>query len=86
MRMMMFISPIMIVWMSAISPAALPLYWAVGGAFLVLQTWLGNKFYKKKVHEEIAPLIEAHEENERTKQPKNTQVVSSKRRKEDNVI
>lgn len=81
MRMMMFISPIMIVWMSAISPAALPLYWAVGGAFLVLQTWLGNKFYKKKVHEEIAPLIEAHEENERTKQPKNTQVVSSKKKK-----
>ena len=81
MRMMMFISPIMIVWMSAISPAALPLYWAVGGAFLVVQTWLGNKFYKKKVHEEIAPLIEAHEENERAKQPKNTQVVSSKKKK-----
>lgn len=81
MRMMMFISPIMIVWMSSISPAALPLYWAVGGAFLVVQTWLGNKFYKKKVHEEIAPLIEAHERNEAASQPKNTQIVSSKKKK-----
>lgn len=81
MRIMMFISPIMIVWMSAISPAALPLYWAVGGIFLVFQTWLGNKFYKKKVHEELAPLVEAHEQNEVANKPKNVQVVSSKKKK-----
>jgi len=81
MRMMMFISPIMIVWMSAISPAALPLYWAVGGIFLVFQTWLGNKFYKKKVHEEIAPLVEAHAQNQAENKSKNVQVVSSKKKK-----
>lgn len=82
MRMMMFISPIMIVWMSFISPAALPLYWAVGGAFLVMQTWLGNKFYKQKVHEEIKPLIDAHERNQAASAgPKNTQVTAKKKRR-----
>jgi len=80
MRMMMFISPIMIIWMSYISPAALPLYWAVGGAFLVLQTWLGNKFYRQKVHEEMKPLIDAHEENQQ-KIVRNTQVKAKKRKK-----
>lgn len=80
MRMMMFISPIMIIWMSYISPAALPLYWAVGGAFLILQTWLGNKFYKQKVHEEMKPLVEAHEENQRAR-TKNTQVVAKKKKR-----
>src|SRR5699024_7148065 len=41
MRLFMFISPLMILWISFISPSALPLYWAVGGAFLVLQTIIG---------------------------------------------
>lgn len=81
MRMMMFISPIMIVWISFISPAALGLYWAVGGAFLVLQTIIGNKFYRTKVHEEMKPLVEAHERNEEAKQPRNTQVVSNKKKR-----
>ncbi|RXK17543.1 membrane protein insertase YidC [Macrococcus sp. DPC7161] len=80
MKMMMFISPIMIVWMSAIAPAALPLYWAVGGAFLVFQTWLGNKFYSKKVHEELAPMIEAHEREEAA-QRKNTKVAPKKKKR-----
>ncbi len=80
MRIMMFISPIMIVWMSFISPAALPLYWAVGGLFLVFQTWLGNKFYKTKVHEEMKPLVEAHEQNQ-AKAVKNTTVAAKKKRK-----
>jgi YidC/Oxa1 family membrane protein insertase len=66
--------------MSFISPAALPLYWAVGGLFLVFQTWLGNKFYKTKVHEEMKPLVEAHEQNQ-AKAVKNTTVAAKKKRK-----
>lgn len=46
MRIFMFISPIMIMFISFSAPAALPLYWAVGGIFLIIQTWIGRKFYQ----------------------------------------
>jgi YidC/Oxa1 family membrane protein insertase len=36
----------MIVMFSISAPAALPLYWAVGGTFLILQTWLSRKVYQ----------------------------------------
>ena len=47
MKFMGLLSPLMIVMFSFNSPAALPLYWAVGGTFLILQTWLSRKLYKK---------------------------------------
>ena len=83
MRMMMFISPIMIIWMSYISASALGLYWAVGGAFLVVQTWLGNVFYNSKVEEEMKPIIEAHEKNqqEANNDKKPAKLVSNKKKK-----
>ncbi|MFD2618361.1 membrane protein insertase YidC [Terrilactibacillus laevilacticus] len=40
MKMMGFMSPLMIVMFSFNSPAALPLYWIVGGAFLIVQTYV----------------------------------------------
>ncbi|MEC1376434.1 membrane protein insertase YidC [Heyndrickxia oleronia] len=40
------ISPIMILIISFSAPAALPLYWAVGGAFLIGQTYLSKRFYQ----------------------------------------
>ncbi|MEH7254540.1 membrane protein insertase YidC, partial [Neobacillus niacini] len=46
MKFMGLLSPLMIVIFSFSSPAALPLYWAVGGTFLILQTWLSRKLYK----------------------------------------
>ncbi|WXB94871.1 membrane protein insertase YidC [Bacillus sp. FJAT-52991] len=39
------LSPIMILVISFSTPAALPLYWAVSGLFLVGQTWLSKKWY-----------------------------------------
>lgn len=45
MKLMIYISPIMIVFISLSSMAALPLYWAVGGAFLIIQTYIGRKLY-----------------------------------------
>lgn len=45
MKLMIYISPIMIVIISLSSMAALPLYWAVGGAFLIVQTFIGRKLY-----------------------------------------
>ncbi|SDJ65930.1 membrane protein insertase YidC [Sediminibacillus albus] len=43
-----FLSPIMIGIISFNSPAALPLYWAVGGLFLILQTLLSKSLYQPK--------------------------------------
>ncbi|MFU0790564.1 MAG: membrane protein insertase YidC [Virgibacillus proomii] len=42
------ISPIMIGFVSFSAPAALPLYWAVSGFILVLQTLLAKKLYYSK--------------------------------------
>jgi YidC/Oxa1 family membrane protein insertase len=45
MKFMGLLSPIMIVMFSFQAPAALPLYWTVGGVFLIIQTILGRKLY-----------------------------------------
>ena len=83
MKLFMYISPLMIVWISFISPSALPLYWAVGGIFLIFQTWAGNTFWKKKVHEEMAPIIEAHEREqaEKERRLKNAKLMPKNKKK-----
>lgn len=45
MKMFIYISPIMIMFISFTSMAALPLYWSVSGIILIVQTYLGRKFY-----------------------------------------
>ncbi|XRD24820.1 membrane protein insertase YidC [Lysinibacillus fusiformis] len=47
MKMFIYISPIMIVFISMSSMAALPLYWSVSGALLILQTYIGRKYYSQ---------------------------------------
>uniref|UniRef100_UPI00406C144F membrane protein insertase YidC n=1 Tax=Chryseomicrobium sp. FSL W7-1435 TaxID=2921704 RepID=UPI00406C144F len=47
MKIMIWISPIMIMLISFTSMAALPLYWTVGGLLLIFQTYLGRKFYSE---------------------------------------
>lgn len=47
MKMMIYISPIMIVFISFTSMAALPLYWSISGIFLILQTYIGRKYYSE---------------------------------------
>ncbi|MFB9218413.1 membrane protein insertase YidC [Kurthia sibirica] len=51
MKIMMYISPIMIMFVSYSSMAALPLYWSVSGALLIFQTFLGRKLYPPPVPE-----------------------------------
>ncbi|WP_160721080.1 membrane protein insertase YidC [Bacillus sp. USDA818B3_A] len=48
MKMMGLMSPLMIVMFSFNAPAALPLYWVVGGLFLTLQTMISRKLYQAK--------------------------------------
>ncbi|MGK9252868.1 membrane protein insertase YidC [Paenibacillus humicus] len=42
----MYLSPIMIGFFSFTAPAALPLYWAVGGIIVILQTLLGQRLFR----------------------------------------
>lgn len=44
MSMMIYLSPIMIGIMSFIMPAALPLYWTIGGLFMIAQTIIIKKY------------------------------------------
>lgn len=41
-----YLSPIMMGIFSFTAPAALPLYWAVGGCIVIAQTWIGKRLYK----------------------------------------
>ncbi|WP_227396473.1 membrane protein insertase YidC [Jeotgalibacillus aurantiacus] len=58
MKLFTYISPIMIMVISLNAPAALPLYWTVGGLFLIIQTLIGQKYYRnhpeKAVEKETA--------------------------------
>ncbi|WP_428911708.1 membrane protein insertase YidC [Niallia sp. Krafla_26] len=45
MKFMGLLSPIMIMVVSFNAPAALPLYWVVGGLFIIFQTYIGRKMY-----------------------------------------
>lgn len=47
MKMFIYISPIMIMFISFTSMAALPLYWSVSGILLILQTYIGRKYYSE---------------------------------------
>lgn len=49
MKMFIYLSPIMIMFISFKAVSALPLYWAVGGFLLIVQTYLGRKLYFKEV-------------------------------------
>ncbi len=48
MKMMGLMSPLMIVMFSFSAPAALPLYWVVGGLFLTVQSLISRKLYQSK--------------------------------------
>jgi YidC/Oxa1 family membrane protein insertase len=54
MKFMGLMSPLMIVMFSMKAPAALPLYWVVGGTFLTLQTIISQKLYQPKKPSQVA--------------------------------
>lgn len=54
MAVMGFISPVMIGMVSLNSPAALPLYWAVGGVFLIVQTLAARWLYEPKKQSDVS--------------------------------
>ena len=67
MKAFIYLSPVMIMFISFKAMAALPLYWAVGGLLLIFQTYLGRKFYYKHpelVVEDAEEVINAEEVKE----------------------
>lgn len=53
MKYMGLLSPLMIVMFSFNAPAALPLYWVVGGTFLIIQTFISRRLYQPNKPKEI---------------------------------
>lgn len=51
MKIIGLLSPAMILFFSLTAPSALPLYWVVGGIFLIGQTWLAHRLYRRPVSE-----------------------------------
>ncbi len=49
MKMFIYLSPIMIMFISFQAVSALPLYWTIGGLLLIFQTYLGRKLYFKDI-------------------------------------
>ncbi|GGG25060.1 membrane protein insertase YidC [Lysinibacillus alkalisoli] len=51
MKFFIYLSPIMITFISLNAMAALPVYWSVSGLLLVIQTYIGRKFYSEHAEE-----------------------------------
>ncbi|KHE67124.1 membrane protein insertase YidC [Halobacillus sp. BBL2006] len=49
MKLIGLLSPIMILIISFSTPSALPLYWAVGGLFLIIQTLISKRLYNQAI-------------------------------------
>ncbi|WP_043933735.1 membrane protein insertase YidC [Bacillus sp. EB01] len=58
MKLMGLMSPIMIVMFSFNAPAALPLYWTVGGMFLIIQSWISRKLYQEPKEQLVLPSLQ----------------------------
>lgn len=69
-----YISPLMMAFFSLSAPAAMPLYWTVGGSFLVLQTLLFRKLYPVEHPQEavaVSPTMAKTDNKRATKSKKN---------------
>jgi len=56
---MMYMMPLMSVYIAFIMPAALGVYWIAQSVFSMIQEWVLGKFYKNKLEEEEAAHAEA---------------------------
>ncbi len=54
MKTMMFMSPLMIGFISLSSPAGVTLYWVIGGIFSCIQTIISNFYQKPRIRAQIA--------------------------------
>ncbi|MCI2055714.1 MAG: membrane protein insertase YidC [Oscillibacter sp.] len=67
-KMMMWMMPLMSLWIAFTLPAALGIYWIAQSAFSALQEFLLNKFYTGKLSAEEEEHVRQVEENRRQRQ------------------
>lgn len=67
MKMFIYLSPIMIMFISFNAMSALPLYWTIGGLLLIFQTYLGRKLYFKDIEPAPESDIDTDKEQEEKK-------------------
>ncbi|MCS4487129.1 membrane protein insertase YidC [Staphylococcus americanisciuri] len=65
--MLMFMSPIFIIFVTLTSASALGLYWSVSALFLVVQMYLANQYYAKLADQKMATLQQEISKNDTTK-------------------
>ena len=74
MKMFIYLSPIMIMFISFKAVAALPLYWTIGGILLIFQTYLGRKlYYKEPAVQPAGTPDKSEEKTESKKESKQTE-------------
>jgi YidC/Oxa1 family membrane protein insertase len=67
-----YLSPLMMAFFSLTAPAAMPLYWTVGGSFLVLQTLLFRKMYPVEHPQEPVVVEVSKKKNKKSSSSKPT--------------
>ncbi|MET0018120.1 membrane protein insertase YidC [Oscillibacter sp.] len=68
MKMMLWMMPLMSLWIGFTLPAALCVYWIAQSAFSALQEWFMGKFYNQKIEEEENRRQEAIEADRKRRQ------------------
>lgn len=68
MKMMMWMMPLMSLWIGFTLPAALCVYWIAQSAFSAIQEWFMGKFYNQKIEEEENRRQEAIEADRKRRQ------------------
>lgn len=68
MKMMLWMMPLMSLWIGFTLPAALCVYWIAQSAFSALQEWFMGKFYNQKIEEEENQRQEAIEADRKRRQ------------------
>lgn len=68
MKMMMWMMPLMSLWIGFTLPAALCVYWIAQSAFSAIQEWFMGKFYNQKIEEEENQRQEAIESDRKRRQ------------------
>lgn len=83
MKMFIYLSPIMIMFISFKAVAALPLYWAIGGILLIFQTYLGRKLYYKEP--EVQPAVTPEKSEQKSEPKKDSKPAVKKDDKKENA-
>ena len=81
MKMMMWMMPLMSLWIGFTLPAALCVYWIAQSAFSAVQEWFMGKFYNQKLEEEENARQAAIDADRKRRQEESKQKQEEQRRR-----